>query len=360
MNTAKIAALCVFSDCQRYLKQDASAGRNPYFDYVTRCALRDDVPAGGPTYAVSIDDHVRSIRRVDEFGDRQYDLLQVDCSARVYAWALKQLPTEDDLTPAQERWSAALAIHPTKESGEEMTHTFCISGAASFATLLRGMRAYQAKRRKHARKVLAQVKEYLWQQVQAQAAAHRQQQSAAADASRATALEAVRAGSAVAAAPAAVPALSCLHLPATEYHRRVAQAEAMEEQQQQEYGQLDSQYGREIMWHPAFAAEFVTSMGNIPLREVGVWLDGYLAKDYNNGTALDLIDYSYLADVLRDSLAESSVPRAALRLSRALAWVEMEGARLLAAPTAHAFLPSPSMAVVARAEEAALKAGAAA
>lgn len=330
MNTAKIAALCAFSDCQRYLTQDASAGRNLYFDHVTRRALRDDVPAGGTTYAVSIDDHARGIRRVDDFGDRQYDLLQVDCPTRVYAWALKQLPAEDNLAPDQgERWSATVAIHPTKDSGEEPTFKFCISSAESFAVLLRGMRAYQAKRRKYARKVLAQVKAYHLQQAQA-AALSQQQSTAAADASRALLLETVRAGSVLPAV--AAPALSCLRLPTAEYHRRVSQAEAQEAQQQQKYGHPDAQYGREIMWHPSFAAEFVTAMGHLPLQEVCMWLDGYLAAAYNGGAALDLIDYGYLADVLRDSLASNPAPLAALRLSRTLAWVNMEGERLLAAP----------------------------
>lgn len=134
----------------------------------------------------------------------------------------------------------------------------------------------------------------------------------------------------------AAPLISCTALATAELHRRADLAESQQEAMQATYNRPSAVYGREIMWHPAYAAECVAQFSGMPLYEVGPWLLDCQADACNAGQALDLTDYGYLADVLREGLASNPTPLAALRLGRALAWVEQAGAALL--PTAQGLL----------------------
>jgi len=127
----------------------------------------------------------------------------------------------------------------------------------------------------------------------------------------------------------AVPAISCFLLPKAQYFSRLDAAEEREENLQVRYNRGTGRYGLEIMWHPSFSAEYVAVMSKMPLHEISTWQDE-LASWANGGQELDLIDYCYLADVLREGLADNPTPLAALRLARALAWVEQAGTKLLA------------------------------
>lgn len=127
------------------------------------------------------------------------------------------------------------------------------------------------------------------------------------------------------------PAISCFALPVAELHRRYDVAEAQEEDKRKQYDRPDGLYGREIMWHPSFPAECVAMLSNMPLHEVGPWMQDCHADSHNEGKPLDFTDYCYLADVLREGLAGNPTPLAALRLARALAWVEQAGSALLTA-----------------------------
>jgi len=138
---------------------------------------------------------------------------------------------------------------------------------------------------------------------------------------------------------AAVPAISCFLLPKAQFFSRLDAAEEREENVQLRYNRTAGRYGLEIMWHPAFSAEYVAVMSKMPLHEISTWQEG-LAKWANGEQELDLIDYCYLADVLREGLADNPTPLAALRLGRALAWIEQAGTKLLA--TQAALLPPAS------------------
>lgn len=123
------------------------------------------------------------------------------------------------------------------------------------------------------------------------------------------------------------PAISCFALPLAEYERRTDAAETREEQLQTQYNNKGA-YGREILWHPAFSAEYVAIVSGMPLTEVACWhyhLDTWCLDKQ----PLDLLDYCFLADSLREGLANNPTPLAALRLGRALAWVEQAGTVLL-------------------------------
>jgi len=132
----------------------------------------------------------------------------------------------------------------------------------------------------------------------------------------------------------APPVVSCFALPLAEYHRRTDAAEDLEEQMQAHYNNKGA-YGREILWHPVFSAEYVAVVSNLPLTEVSCWHHG-LDTWCHDKKPLDLLDYCYLADCLREGLANNPTPLAALRLARALAWIEQAAEELL--PTAQPHL----------------------
>jgi hypothetical protein len=138
---------------------------------------------------------------------------------------------------------------------------------------------------------------------------------------------------------ATMPVVSCFTLPGYEFHRRTATAQEKEDAQRLKYGHPNADYGNEILWHPSFAAELIASVSTMPLPEIAQWLqDGGLEEtnhDHQTGEIeckpLDFHDYCYVADLLREGLANNPTPLAALRLARALAWVEQEGAALMPA-----------------------------
>jgi hypothetical protein len=126
------------------------------------------------------------------------------------------------------------------------------------------------------------------------------------------------------------PAISCFALPVAELHRRYDVAEAQVEAKCTKYNRPNGQYGREIMWHPSFPDECVAMLSHMPLHEIGPWMLDCHADSHNDSHPLDFTDYCYLADVLREGLANNPTPLAALRLNRALAWIEQAGTALLA------------------------------
>lgn len=249
--------------------------------------------------------------RVRDFAPLGTDLDQ-RCPQRVFAWALAQLPATDQRQPGGESWSAMVADYTAPKGAFEIRFSI----GADFTTLLRGVRHYQRKLNRGTKKLLAQLRTY-----------HRQQlaeQLLAATSAAASALDALAAGH----------ELSCLHLPLAEHERRVELAEELEEQIQLRAGRPNGKYGREIMWHPLFAAEFTAAVSGMQLPLIAAYLGHGLARDMNQGRALNLADYAYLADCLREGQADNPAPLPALRLARALAWVEQAGTTLLATQAA--------------------------
>ena len=127
--------------------------------------------------------------------------------------------------------------------------------------------------------------------------------------------------------------------------RRTEAAEAREEALQREHGN-EFPYGQEILWHPLFPAEYVAAVSRVPLTEVSEVQEN-LADWANQGHALDYYDYQYLADTLRDALANEPTELAALRLRRALTWVEQASALLMPAPWPAATPDRPTLATAA-------------
>ncbi len=298
MNTTQIAALYTRHPDVARLLDSWAPGADQALLALLRLARKDDTP--------------HEIR-IKHFAPEGISLQQT-CPWRVFDWACAQFPADDQPQPKGESWSAMAADFTTEKGGALIRY----GSATDFATLLRGLRHYQRKLNRGAKKQLAQLRAYHQQQLDAQFLT-----TTAATAAALTTLANGR-------------KLSCLHLPIAEYYRRTDLAEELEEQKRVQYDRPDGRYGREIMWHPSFPSEFVATLSNMPLYEVAAFLSSNPAKDFNAGRPLDFADYCYLADLLREGLASQPAPLAALRLERALALVKQAGAalRLVAAPMA--------------------------
>jgi hypothetical protein len=121
------------------------------------------------------------------------------------------------------------------------------------------------------------------------------------------------------------PALAALA--SSEWCRRTQAAEDHEEALQRQHGN-EHAYGREILWHPLFPADYVELVSKLPLPELSE-VHHNMDDWANQGKALDQYDYQYLADTLHEALASQPTELAALRLRRALACIEQATALLL-------------------------------
>lgn len=129
--------------------------------------------------------------------------------------------------------------------------------------------------------------------------------------------------------------VSCLRLSLVEFTRRVDAAKVKAQATPPaacslEEEQLTPTQGHNILWHPAFPRWFLAQLCPLPLYQVGAWLtDRLLTKP---DRPLDLLDFGYLADVLRAGLGHEPPATDACNYCRALEWVEEVGAAgLLAA-----------------------------
>jgi hypothetical protein len=135
--------------------------------------LRADVVLanGNRSYSIAVRDLENPVQRFDQLGLPTDELIFEFVPARVWAWAEEQMPdpgNELDLSGGLiVRLSAS-----TKAMGlpghlvpQDAPSTWLLrqGPADEFLTLLRGIQAYQRKRRKRARRLLAQLGVYHWQ-----------------------------------------------------------------------------------------------------------------------------------------------------------------------------------------------------
>ncbi|MGI4871280.1 MAG: hypothetical protein ACRYFX_08890 [Janthinobacterium lividum] len=179
MNTAKIAALYKAGFYPYYLsatperQADQLHMMHQLAYYDDQLPLLPEQPKGW-RYNLSISDGASysGPRRLNFFGERTYSRAETYCPKRVYEWATQQLLLTSERFDVAERCMATLAAYPPRENGADINATYDhrIAGVADFATLERGIRAYQRKREKYVKKLMAQLEAYHQQQV-AQAAA---------------------------------------------------------------------------------------------------------------------------------------------------------------------------------------------
>lgn len=169
MTHSKVAGLYPFYlDC---LRTKAAQPHRSLLDML-EIRLRADVVLanGSNSYSVAVRDLENPVQRFDQLGLPTDELLFEFVPARVWAWAKQQLPADSG---DEARWLAlpvGLAVRlnaSTKVTGlpgqlvpqdAPSVWLLCQGPAEDFLTLLRGLRAWQTKRRKRARRLLAQLR----------------------------------------------------------------------------------------------------------------------------------------------------------------------------------------------------------
>jgi hypothetical protein len=179
MNKTKIAAFYPF-----YLDMLRTKAAQPHRSLLDMLEiglraelLLPDAPAR--RYWVALRDQDNPQRRFDQLGLPTDELLHEQVPARVFDWAQLQLlalPASTDIELLLARPTGWLATahaftpvkglpgQPVPVATEDSVWLKRQASAADLAPLLRGLRAYQAKRRKRARRLLAQLWTYHWQQ----------------------------------------------------------------------------------------------------------------------------------------------------------------------------------------------------
>ncbi|GAB3637274.1 hypothetical protein GCM10027422_28640 [Hymenobacter arcticus] len=174
MNTTKIQALYpFFCDC---LRTKAAQPQRCLLDMMETKLIADQLLEGPRRFSVAVRDQANPVKRFDRLGMLTDELLYELVPARTWAWAEKQLPADpgDEMRWAIERTGLLVRLHAhtpvTGQPGQpvpEVEPSVWLprqASATEAAPLLRGLRAFQAKRRKRARRLLAQLIIFHWQQ----------------------------------------------------------------------------------------------------------------------------------------------------------------------------------------------------
>jgi hypothetical protein len=136
-------------------------------------------------YSVGLKDHENAQQRFDHVGCITDEVVREFVPARVFDWAQVQLLTLPACTALGLPWVATTGwvaraqaftpaaglpgqLVPPASQREASVYVERQGTAADFAPVLRGLRAYQAKQRKRARRLLAQLWTYHWRQLVAQ------------------------------------------------------------------------------------------------------------------------------------------------------------------------------------------------
>lgn len=175
MNVTKIAALRPFF--LDMLRTQAAQPHRSLLDML-EIKLRTDLllANGKQRLWVAVRDLENPVQRFDQLGLPTDDLLLEFVPARVWAWAEQQLPADPGdearwLAPRvgfEVRLSASTKVEglPGQPVPQDAPSVYLLrqGPAEEFAGLLRGIRAYQVKRRKRARRLLAQLRAHHAQQ----------------------------------------------------------------------------------------------------------------------------------------------------------------------------------------------------
>jgi hypothetical protein len=131
------------------------------------------------------------------------------------------------------------------------------------------------------------------------------------------------------------PTISCFSASREELARREAaahaRAKALARQQEPDPERQEaaaSEIGQYLLWHVDFPATFRLLVCDAFLFRLTADLAHEL-PEANDGQPLDYWDYGYVADILREALVDSPSLQGTLNLTRALRWVEAQGARKL-------------------------------
>lgn len=167
MNTAKIAALQpFFLSC---LRTKAAQPHRSLLDMLEIKLRADLVLANSQrSYFVAVRDQDNPVQRFNQLGLPTDELISELVPARVWAWAEEQMPdpgNELDLSGGLlVRLSASTKVEglPGQPVPQDAPSCWLMRQGPPelFAVFLRGLRAWQTKRRKRARRLLAQLRAY--------------------------------------------------------------------------------------------------------------------------------------------------------------------------------------------------------
>ncbi|TDN38262.1 hypothetical protein E4631_06160 [Hymenobacter sp. UV11] len=131
-----------------------------------RVKLDADLVRGGQArYRITITDQANKRPRLDYLGTETTAVVEGWVSARVFDWATRQVPTVDNhhgLPPSQ-WWCVTLQARPAG-AGQYAT-TLRYGSYDDFATLLRGMLAYERQQDRRAAKLVGQLCVYHLEQL---------------------------------------------------------------------------------------------------------------------------------------------------------------------------------------------------
>jgi hypothetical protein len=171
MNITKIAALGPF-----YLDMLRTQAAQPHRSLLDmlEIKLRADLVLASSVhrYSVAVRDLENPVQRFDQLGLPTDELILESVPARVWAWAEKQLPTDSGDEASWLAPAVGLAVRlsaSTKVAGlpgqlvpQDAPSVWLLrqGPVEEFTVLLRGLRAWQTKRRKRVRRLLAQSRVY--------------------------------------------------------------------------------------------------------------------------------------------------------------------------------------------------------
>lgn len=163
------------------LRTKAKQPQRTLLDMMENQLRAETLLASTRRYSVGVKDCDNAQQRYDYVGYTTDEVLREFVPARVFNWTQVQLltlsacTTIDELLREPTGWVAYLQAStsvsglpgqpvPPASEREATLHVKRHGTAEDIAPLLRGLRAYQAKQRKRARRLLAQLFTYHWQQ----------------------------------------------------------------------------------------------------------------------------------------------------------------------------------------------------
>jgi hypothetical protein len=178
MNTTKVARLYpVYCDMLRRAAAAPQRGLLGMLENVLRAEVLQDA---GHRYSIALRDQDNPTTVFNFVGVPTEDHLADFVPARVFAWAQQQLPSDlsepTRLLAPKAGWAVRLQAAALATQGQPGQATLPAGptvylehqgSAEEVAVLARGLRAHQAKRRRHARRLLAQLWAYHWRQQRA-------------------------------------------------------------------------------------------------------------------------------------------------------------------------------------------------
>jgi hypothetical protein len=165
MNTAKIAGLYAAAHYDLIVKYSGadSAISETFAWGLHRAIWFDDRKPSADAlqpekYKIAINDGGRNVR-MNVLGDKEYGLADTFLPKRVFEWARGLMPADDN-ERGPDMMMVSLHARYSESSGKDAEHVMRLAERGRFGGLVRGILAYENKRRKYFKKTLKQLEVY--------------------------------------------------------------------------------------------------------------------------------------------------------------------------------------------------------